>query len=63
MRQYRSLGIFSVGVLLVNVFSLHQMTALDVAAKRGHKDIENILRGAGMSNVSAVTADLSLRYS
>ena len=60
MRQYRSL---SVGVLLVNVFSLQQTTALDVAAKRGHKDIENILGGAGMSNASAVTADLSLRYS
>ena len=47
----------------MNVFSLHQRTALHVAAKRGHKDIENILGGAGISNVSAVTADLSLRYS
>jgi len=39
--------------------SLHQMTPLDVATKRRHEDIKEILREA----VSTTVSNLSLRYS
>ena len=51
-KQKMCTNLQSINVSICRVFFSPQMTPLDVAVRRGHTNVVNFLRGAGMPDVS-----------